>query len=256
MSNVGNIYSQQASYSYSASLSVKTSTTTKSDAKAEEAAATAATPEDTVEITGNQPQTDSSKQIYKPDLEKVDYLKSVMEKNAQTLRDMAQRMLGDQGLSGAGFFSEGWKPWESGAGNASSMMSQFEASFNMSFSMSSSFTVTDDMRAEANALIGEDGPLGVKAVSQNILDFAKAITGGDPSKIDAMQKAVQKAFDEVSEMFGGFDKLPSVTQKTYDAVIKGFDDWRASAAKPATPETPAPEEKPDPSNPVPPESAK
>jgi len=40
-----------------------------------------------------------------------------------------------------------------------------------------------------------------------------------------MRAAVQKGFDEVARMFGGFDKLPEVSKKTYEAIMKAFDEW-------------------------------
>ena len=79
--------------------------------------------------------------------------------------------------------------------------------------------------------ISEDGYYGVKKTSQRILDFAKAITGGDPSKIEKMREMAQQAFDSVRELMGG--ELPEISQQTYDAVMKGFDEWAAEAAKSA-----------------------
>lgn len=85
----------------------------------------------------------------------------------------------------------------------------------------------DALRAKAQEDISEDGYWGVKQTSQRILDYAKAITGGDPSKIGEMRKMAQAAFDDVARIMGG--KLPQLSQDTYDAVMKGFDEWEASA---------------------------
>jgi hypothetical protein len=81
--------------------------------------------------------------------------------------------------------------------------------------------------AQAQRDIAEDGYYGVSQTSQRILDFAKAITGGDPSKISQMRKMAERAFDDVRTLAGG--KLPDISQRTYDAVMKGFDEWEASA---------------------------
>jgi len=82
-------------------------------------------------------------------------------------------------------------------------------------------------RAQAQELISEDGFFGVKQTTQRIMDFAKALVGEDASeeKIELMRSAVQKGFDEVARLFGGFDKLPEVSKKTYDAIMKAFDEW-------------------------------
>lgn len=82
---------------------------------------------------------------------------------------------------------------------------------------------------QAKIDIGEDGYYGVKQTSQRILDFAKAITGGDPSKVEDMRKYIQDGFNEVKSMFGG--ELPEICNQTYDAIMKGLDEWAASAAK-------------------------
>lgn len=81
--------------------------------------------------------------------------------------------------------------------------------------------------SKAQADIGEDGFYGVKQTSQRILDFAKAVTGGDPAKIEEMRDAIQKAFDEVERMFGG--KLPDISYQTLNAIMQGLDDWAAGA---------------------------
>jgi len=45
-----------------------------------------------------------------------------------------------------------------------------------------------------------------------------------------MRAAVQKGFDEVARMFGGFDKLPQVTKDTHAAIMNAFDEWKAGGA--------------------------
>jgi len=87
-------------------------------------------------------------------------------------------------------------------------------------------------RAQAQQLISEDGFFGVKQTTARIMDFAKALVGEGASEqqIDNMRAAVQKGFDEVAKMFGGFDKLPGVTKDTYEAIMKAFDEWKAGGA--------------------------
>ena len=67
-----------------------------------------------------------------------------------------------------------------------------------------SLDVDDETRAEAASLIGEDGDLGVNQVSKNILDFAKAASGGDPSKIEELKQAFLKGFSEAERVLGRF----------------------------------------------------
>ncbi len=86
-----------------------------------------------------------------------------------------------------------------------------------------SVQVDEETRLKAQEDISEDGYYGVKNTSGRILDFAKAISGGDPSKIEKLRDAVKKGFDAVEKMWG--DELPQISKSTYDAVMKGFDDW-------------------------------
>lgn len=90
--------------------------------------------------------------------------------------------------------------------------------------------VPDDVKADAERMIGEDGYYGVKQTTGRIMDFAKALAGDNASLDDIkdLRSGAQKGFDDVAKMFGGFDKLPEVTKKTYEAVMKAFDEWEAS----------------------------
>ena len=72
--------------------------------------------------------------------------------------------------------------------------------------------------------ISEDGYWGVKQTSERILDFAKAITGGDSEKAEKMRGAITEGFKAAAKLWG--DELPEISQKTYEAVMKGIDDWK------------------------------
>jgi hypothetical protein len=82
--------------------------------------------------------------------------------------------------------------------------------------------VDETARVEAAALIAEDGPLGAEAVSNRIVEFAIAISGGDKSKVEQLKGAIEEGFRQVREMLGG---LPEVSVKTYDLVMSKLDDW-------------------------------
>ena len=100
------------------------------------------------------------------------------------------------------------------------------------------FKLSEAERAEAQAMISEDGFFGVKQTTARIMDFAKALVGenASPEQIENMRAAVQKGFDEVAKMFGGFDKLPDVTKQTYDAIMEAFDGWLGGGATAAAEE--------------------
>lgn len=89
-------------------------------------------------------------------------------------------------------------------------------------------TVDDAAREEAQKAISEGGFWSVEKTSDRIIEMAKALTGGDPSKIQTMVDAFKKGYDEATKAWG--KELPEISSKTYDAVMQKFDDWSAQAA--------------------------
>ncbi len=85
-------------------------------------------------------------------------------------------------------------------------------------------TVDAQTIAKAKKDISEDGYYGVKQTSDRILSFAKAIAGDDPKKLQEMRDAVEKGFKQAERMWG--DKLPDISQQTYDRVMETFDKWQ------------------------------
>ena len=101
-----------------------------------------------------------------------------------------------------------------------------------SFLRKGEFTVDAATKAQAQADIAEDGYWGVTATSDRILDFAKALTGGDPDKIEEMREAFIKGYEQATETWGG--ELPEISKQTYDAVLSKFDAWAAEVNGTAT----------------------
>ncbi len=94
------------------------------------------------------------------------------------------------------------------------------------FLASGKFTVDAQTKAQAQADIAEDGYWGVEQTSSRIYDFAFALAGDDEEKMEEMRAAFEKGFEQAKETWGG--ELPEISQKTYDAVMKKFDDYAAS----------------------------
>jgi len=132
----------------------------------------------------------------------VDRLWKETNHAADAIRKLVQSMLGSEDASGQGF-------WAIRAGGR--------------------FQLSEADRAQAQQMISEDGFFGVKQTTARIMDFAKALVGEGASEkqIENMRAAVQKGFDEVAKMFGGFDNLPEVTKQTHAAIMQAFDDWKA-----------------------------
>ena len=135
---------------------------------------------------------------------KIDQLWRETNHAADAVRKLVESALGISDASGQGF-------WAIRAGN---------------------LRLDSADRAQAQQLISEDGFFGVSQTTQRLVGFAKALVGEGASEqqIEKMRAAVQKGFDQVAKMFGGFDKLPDVTRKTHEAVMKSFDEWLAGGA--------------------------
>jgi hypothetical protein len=84
-------------------------------------------------------------------------------------------------------------------------------------------TVDSETQASAQEAISENGYYGVNKTSERIIDFAKALSGGDKSKIETLRNAFKEGFESAKEAFGR--ELPEISQQTYDKVMQGFDDW-------------------------------
>ncbi|MCI8284266.1 MAG: hypothetical protein HFE90_03220 [Firmicutes bacterium] len=92
-------------------------------------------------------------------------------------------------------------------------------------------TVTAEDAAKAKAAISEGGEWSVNAVADRIMNMAYALSGGDESKLSTLKDAVMKGFEQA-----GFDPknrstMPEITGKTYDEILKRFDDWEKNGMK-------------------------
>lgn len=98
------------------------------------------------------------------------------------------------------------------------------------FLASGDYTVTEAARLQAQEDISENGYWGVEQTSQRILDFAKALSGGDVSKADLLLDAFKKGYEEATGAWG--KELPEISKKTYEAVEEKFAAWKEEANKP------------------------
>lgn len=147
----------------------------------------------------------STKKIYKQDTALVNKLKADAEARTAQLRSLVEKIMLGQG-NAIGTADDIW-----------------------SFLRTGNFTVDAATKAQAQADIAEDGYWGVTQTSDRIVDFAKALCGGDPDKIEEMREAFEKGFKQAQETWGG--ELPEISQKTYDAVMEKFDTWAAESAE-------------------------
>lgn len=145
---------------------------------------------------------------YKPDMDKVKALKVGFENQVHAFNKMVEALFKRQAGASQGATFDLLEAMQ--GGNLKARLEEL--------------SIDETARAEAEKMIGEDGEWGVDKTAARILDFAKAISGGDPSKIDLLRNAVEKGFDEAARLWGG--DLPEISQKTYDKVMEGFDAWK------------------------------
>ena len=88
---------------------------------------------------------------------------------------------------------------------------------------SGNFTVDRATALQAQKDIADDGYWGVEQTSDRILSFAEALSGGDPEKMEKMRAAFIKGYKQATGAWGR--DLPDISSKTYDAVMKKFDDY-------------------------------
>lgn len=147
--------------------------------------------------------TSTTKKGSKADSQTIAKLKADADARLSQLKGIVEQLITKQGK----------------ASNTASIWDQFRQGI-----LDGSIEVDEATAKQAAEDISEDGYWGVKQTSERILDFAKAITGGDSSKAEEMRKAIKKGFDAAAKLWG--DELPEISQKTYDAVMKGIDDWK------------------------------
>ena len=78
-------------------------------------------------------------------------------------------------------------------------------------------TVTPDEQAAAAAAIADDGPWGIEAVSDRLVNMAVKFADGDLGKYKMMKSAIEAGFKMAEAMWGG--QLPEISYKTFDATM-------------------------------------
>lgn len=129
------------------------------------------------------------------DSKTIQRLKAESERNYSNLREMVKQLLEKQGMT--------FKDIE----NSDAVVKIDEAT-----------------RLEAQSMIGESGPLSPEVLSDKIVEFAKAISGGNKEKYDVLKNAIDDGFKEAARILGG--ELPEISQKTYDIVMEKLNKWQ------------------------------
>jgi len=165
-------------------------TSKKATGKVDEEKAKPASGSEKAAETAQQPKAGT----YKPDMDKIHAMKSDLKNNIAAFRQMVFSQAKSQGSMAD----------KAGGINIHDLLKNISP-------------------GEAKANISEGGYWGVEQTANRILDFAKALSGGDPSKLETLKNAVLKGFDAAEKIWGG--KLPSISYETKQKVLEGFEAW-------------------------------
>ena len=191
-----------AAYNYSATENVKADAAASESTKVESSSADAGA---VYEPSKESASASTGKTTYKPDTNLINKMKADADARTAQLRSLVEKMMTGQ----ANTYGKANDIW--------------------SFLRKGNYTVDPATRAQAQADIAEDGYWGVNQTSDRIIDFAKALTGGDPDKIEDMRAAFEKGFKKAGKTWGG--DLPDISQRTYKAVMEKFDQMAEEAKK-------------------------
>ena len=195
MSVNGVTQSQAGAYTYASSASAEN---TKTTTAAENASAA-----NDKGVVYEPSKGTSTKKTYTPDQNLINKLKADADARTSQLRSLVEKMIGGQANA---------------YGNANDIWS---------FLRGGNYTVDPATKLQAQKDIAEDGYWGVTQTSDRIIDFATALTGGDPDKIEDMKAAFEKGYKMAEKKWGG--ELPDISKRTYDAVLEKFDKLAAEA---------------------------
>lgn len=148
---------------------------------------------------------DSTKQIYTKDSSVVDRLKQDAQNRKQQLIHLVQKTLSKQGTT------------------YNTLSDMFKAIKN------GSLQVDPSAVEQAKKDVAEDGYWGVKQTSDRLVEFAKALSGGDASKAEEMIAAVEKGFKQATAAWG--DKLPGICKDTLEATREKLTEWKEELNK-------------------------
>lgn len=169
----------------------KTSATQTKDTETAQTTTSTVKQDDTAAVYDKRKLSDEDRQTI------ISQLKADQEKRQSQLTDLVKNMMSKQ----AATFGQATDIWK--------------------FLAKGNYTVDAETKAKAQKDIADDGYWGVEQTSDRIVSFATALAGDDSSALEKMRNAFIKGYKQAEKQWGG--KLPDISQRTYDAVMKKFD---------------------------------
>lgn len=195
--NVNGVTGIDAASAYSA----YNSTTKAAESTAKTDAATNTQAESGVVYEPSTTETESTTKTYKQDTDLIAKLQADADARVAQFKSLVQQLICKQSTT----YGQATDIW--------------------SFLSKGDFTVDAATKEQAQKDIAEDGYWGVEKTSDRIIEFATALTGGDPDKIEDMREAYIEAYKQAEKTWGG--ELPEISKQTYEAVMKKFDELAA-----------------------------
>lgn len=104
-----------------------------------------------------------------------------------------------------------------------SICKQGEKSNSNLFGHNLNVSVQESQKAAAS--ISDGGKYSVDAVATRIMDMAISLADGDKTKIQVLRDNVKKGFKAAGYEFNNGKGLPDICNKTYDEIMKRFNEW-------------------------------
>ncbi|AVM69384.1 hypothetical protein C3V36_09100 [Lachnospiraceae bacterium oral taxon 500] len=187
----------QAGYEYAKEILPKNETVKKEEVKEE----TQEKPAATLEVSE---QEAAKKAGYvKPDLVKI------RQMQAESQQKMLQKMLGTAKDT---FIKQ--------AGGLKNILGRALAGEKVE-GFDFDFTAADIEQAKKD--VADGGYWSAESTSDRLVEFAKAISGGDVKQKDALVASIKEGFKQAEELWGG--KLPQISQDTYRLTMEKLDNW-------------------------------
>lgn len=160
--------------------------------------------------TSEKQTTDNTKMMYTRESATLSEISKQVEAKLSNLRGIVENLITMQSL----------KTGASKGLNYDQIMKKYDGKLKEFYE---NIEVDESISLKAQEEISEDGFWGVKQTSTRAIDFAKALSGGDPAKIGLLRDAIEAGYMAAEKAWGG--ELPEICRQTQEATLKGLNDW-------------------------------
>jgi len=162
--------------------------------------------------------------VYEPSEQTTNNTKNTYTRDSATLSEISKQVEAKlsnlRGIVEKLFIMQSVKTGEGQGLNYDQIMGKYDGNLKDFYQ---NLEVDDSTRLKAQEEISEDGFWGVKQTSARAIEFAKALSGGDPSKAALLRGAIEAGYKAAEKAWGG--ELPDICKQTQEATLKGLDEW-------------------------------